>query len=75
MLTPSSSPAPYVDRMLGWLAPQWQLRRLRARAALAELAADLADPSRVRRLEGERWRRVDGPPNAPERAGGYRLVR
>jgi len=73
MLTPS--PAPYFDRMLGWLAPQWQLRRLRARAALAELAADLADPSRTRRIGGERWRRVDGTPNAPERAGGYRLVR
>jgi hypothetical protein len=74
MLTPASPPAPYLDRVLGWLAPQWQLRRLRARAALAELQADLADPSRVRRVAGERWRRIDSPPNAPERSGGYRLV-
>lgn len=77
MLTPGESPALYVDRLLGWLAPTWQLRRLRARAALAELQADLADPSRVRRRNGEEWRRVDEPPasgylTAP-RHGGYRL--
>jgi hypothetical protein len=77
MLTPASPPALYVDRVIGWIAPTWQLKRLRARAALAELAADLADPSRVRRRNGEVWRRVDEPPTpgyltAP-RQGGYRL--
>jgi hypothetical protein len=77
MLTPASPPALYLDRLVGWLAPSWQLKRLRARAAIAALQADLADPSRVRRIAGERWRRVDEPPapgylTAP-RHGGYRL--
>jgi hypothetical protein len=79
MLTPGAPPAPYLDRVLGWLAPGWQLRRLKARAALAELQADLADPSRVRQRNSEVWRRIDEPPTlgyltAP-RQGGYRLVR
>jgi hypothetical protein len=50
------------------------LRRLRARTAIAELEADRADPHRVRQIDGRIWRRVDSPPNAPERSGGYRLV-
>jgi hypothetical protein len=79
MLRPGEPPALYVDRVIGWLAPQWQLRRLKARAALAELQADLADPGRVRRRNGEVWRRVDEPVvdgylTAP-RQGGYRLVK
>jgi hypothetical protein len=79
MLTPGAPPAPYLDRLLGWLAPSWQKKRLQARAALCELQADLGDPSCVRRRNGEVWRRIDEPATpgyltAP-RQGGCRLVR
>jgi hypothetical protein len=66
MLTPGAPPAPYLDRLLGWLAPTWQLKRLRARAAL-RLEAERADPTRTRWVDGQPWRRIDGPPSAPDR--------
>src|SRR5262245_45543414 len=75
MLVPAPAPAPYLDRLVRWLAPRWALRRAHARAALAELEADRADPSRVRRIGGERWRRVEPPPGATERHYGWTLPR
>jgi hypothetical protein len=65
MLTPAAS-STYLDRVLAYLAPQWALRRQRARAAL-HVEAVRADPQRVRYVDGLPWTRVDGPPNAPER--------
>src|SRR5262249_10073372 len=65
MLVPAPAPAPYLDRLVRWLAPRSALRRAHARAALAELEADRADPSRVTRIGGERWRRVEPPPGRP----------
>ena len=65
MLTPASAPT-YLDRALGYLAPQWALRRQRARAAL-HFEAARADPERLRYIDGRPWTRVDGPPTAPER--------
>jgi hypothetical protein len=75
MLVPAPPTAPYLDRLLRWVAPQWYLRRLRARTAIAELEADRGDPRRVRRIDSERWRRVDAPPGAPDRDLGWRLPR
>ena len=65
MLTPAAT-STYLDRVLAYLAPQWALRRQRARAALY-FEALRADPERVRMVGGLVWTRIDGPPTAPER--------
>src|SRR5262245_66603307 len=65
MLTPAAAPT-YLDRVLAYLAPQWALRRQRARAVL-HFEATRADPERVRWIDGRPWTRIDGPPTAPER--------
>ena len=65
MLTPAAT-STYLDRVLAYLAPQWALRRQRARAAL-RFEALRADPERVRMIDGRPWTRIDGPLTAPER--------
>jgi hypothetical protein len=47
-----------LDRVLARLAPGWAQRRARARALRVQRAADLADPARLRVIDGERWVRV-----------------
>jgi hypothetical protein len=60
----STAPAavlPVLERLLLIVAPQWALRRARARAAHAAFTAqqelDRRHPENVRYLNGERWRR------------------
>jgi hypothetical protein len=48
---------PLLERVLMRLAPQWALRRARARAALAQAQRDREHPENVRYIGGERWRR------------------
>jgi len=55
-----------LDRLLAYLAPQFALRRQRARAVL-HFEGTRADPERVRWIDGRPWTRIDGPPTAPER--------
>jgi hypothetical protein len=66
-----------IDRVLAFVAPQWALRRARARAAharlTAQLEADRRTPRRVRWIDGERWVAVEPLPGAPERASGWKL--
>jgi len=77
MLRPEPAPLPYLDRVLARVAPAWALKRARERArhaALqAQVAADTRMPDRVRWIDGQRWVKVDSPPNAPWRSGGWRL--
>jgi hypothetical protein len=80
MLTPEPAPLlylDYLDRVLALVAPQWALRRARARAAhaalTAQLEADRRAPRRVRWIDGERWVSVDPPPGTPTHAGGWKL--
>jgi hypothetical protein len=77
-MAPSEAPPrPLLDRLLALVAPQWALRRARARAAhatlTAQLEADRRIPRRVRWIDGQRWVAVAPPPQAPERASGWRL--
>jgi len=65
MLT-SAATSTYLDRVFVYLAPQWALRRQRARAVL-HFEGTRADPERVRWIDGMPWTRIDGPPSAPER--------
>ena len=55
-----------LDRLLAYVAPQFALRRQRARAVL-HFEGTRADPERVRWIDGRPWTRIDGPPTAPER--------
>ncbi len=55
--------ANWLDRTIGWASPQWQLRRMRGRVAVAALAQFYEAAGTSRRTQG--WRRPSGDPNAP----------
>lgn len=53
----------WIDRMIGWASPQWQLRRIRGRIAYASLGRYYEAAGASRRTKG--WKRPSGDPNAP----------
>lgn len=63
--------ANWLDRTIGWASPQWQLGRMRSRAAVKVLAQYYEAAGVSRRTKG--WRRPSGDPNSPSTLSLARL--
>lgn len=63
--------ANWLDRTIGWASPQWQLRRMRGRVAVAALARYYEAAGVSRRTKG--WRRPSGDANSPSALSLSRL--